>query len=50
MPDIDVLRARFPLDATSIPDVVGELVAINSYDELAAVYAVELTSNLEAAL
>ena len=50
LPDIDVLRTRFRPDATSIPDVVVELVALNSYDELAAVYAVEPTSNLEAAL
>ena len=46
MPDIDVLRARFQPDATSIPEVTVELVALNSYDELAAVYAVEPTSNL----
>ena len=46
LPDIDVLRARFQPDATSIPDVAVELVALNSYDELAAVYAVEPTSNL----
>jgi hypothetical protein len=46
LPDIDVLRARFQPDATSIPDVAVEMVALNSYDELAAVYAVEPTSNL----
>ena len=50
LPDIDVLRARFQPDATSIPDVVVELAPLTSYDELAAVYAVESTSNLEAAL
>jgi len=49
LPDIDVLRARFQPDATSIPDVTIELVALSSYDELAAVYAVEPTSNLEVA-
>jgi hypothetical protein len=46
LPDIDVLRARFQPDATSIPDVAIKLVALNSYDELAAVYAVEPNSNL----
>ena len=49
LPDIDVLRARFQPEATSIPDVAVELVALSSYDELAAVYAVEPTSNLEVA-
>jgi hypothetical protein len=50
LPDIDVLRARFQPDAKSIPDIAVELVPLNSYDELAAVYAVAPTSNLEAAL
>ena len=44
-----MLRARFQPDATSIPDVTVELVPLSSYDELAAVYAVEPTSNLEVA-
>jgi hypothetical protein len=49
LPDIDVLRARFQPDTTSIPDVAVKLVPLNSYDELATIYAVEPTSNLEAA-
>jgi len=49
LPDIDVLRARFQPDATSIPHVAVELVALNSYDELATVYAVE-TCGMEVAL
>ena len=47
LPDIDALRTRFQPDATSIPDVAVELVALNSYDELATIYAAEPTSNVE---
>ena len=46
LPDIDVLRTRFQPDAASIPDVAVELVPLNTYDELAAVYAIEPISSL----
>ena len=47
--DIDMLRARFQPDAASIPNVAVELVPLNTYDELAAVYAVKPTFGLEVA-
>jgi hypothetical protein len=49
LPDIDRLRSRFQPDAASIPNVVVELVPLNSYDELAAVHVIEPASNLEVA-
>ena len=48
LPDIAILREQFGPNPTSVPVIKVEFVPLNTYDELAAVYAVEPTSKLEA--
>jgi len=43
-----MLRERFGPNPDSVPVIEVDLVSLDAYDELAAVYAVEPTSNLEA--
>ena len=47
LPDLAMLRERFGPTPASVPVIKVELVPLNTYDELAAVHAVEPTSNLE---
>lgn len=47
LPDLAILRQRFAPNPASVPVIKVEFVALSSYDELAAVHAVEATSNLE---
>ena len=47
LPDLALLRQRFAPNPASVPVITVALVALSSYDELAAVHAVETTSNLE---
>ena len=47
LPDIAILRERFGPNPASVPVVNVTLVSLCAYDELAAVYAVKPTSNLE---
>jgi hypothetical protein len=49
LPDLAALRERFAPNPASVPLIEVELVPLNAYDELAAVYAVEPTSYLEVA-
>ena len=49
LPDLALLRERFGPSPASVPVIDVKLVPLNAYDELAAVYAVEPTSNLEVA-
>ena len=49
LPDLAVLRELFGPSPGSVPVIEVELVALSAYDELAAIYAVEPTSNLEVA-
>ena len=49
LPDLASLRERFGPNPESLPVIEVELVPLNAYDELAAVYAIEPTSNMEAA-
>jgi hypothetical protein len=49
LPDLAALRERFGPNPASVPVIEVELVPLNAYDELAAVYAVEPTSTLEVA-
>ena len=48
LPDLAFLRARFGPNPESVPVIDVELVPLTAYDELAAVFAVEPTSYLEA--
>src|SRR5712672_422857 len=47
LPDLALLRQRFAPNPASVPVITVALIALSSYDELAAVHAVETTSNLE---
>ena len=49
LPDLALLRERFGPSPGSVPVIEVELVALSAYDELAAIYAVEPTSNREVA-
>ena len=49
LPDLAALREHFGPSPQSVPIIEVELVALTSYDELAAVYAVAPASNLEIA-
>jgi hypothetical protein len=44
-----LLRERFGPSPASVPIIDVKLVALNAYDELAAVHVVEPTSRLEVA-
>ena len=48
LPDLAILHERFGPNPASVPVIAVAFVALSSYDELAAVHAVEPTSNLEA--
>ena len=48
LPDLAMLRERFGPTPASVPVIEVKLVPLNAYDELAAVYAVEPASSLEA--
>jgi hypothetical protein len=50
MPDLAVLHERFGPTPESVPLVCIDLVPLKTYDELAAVFAIEPTSNLVASL
>jgi len=47
LPDLAALRERFGPAPESVPLVSVDLVPLNTYNELATIYAVEPTSNLE---
>ncbi len=47
LPDLAMLRERFGPNPASVPVIEVELVPLSTYDELAAVHAVEPTSSLE---
>lgn len=49
LPDLALLRERFGPSPASVPVIDVKLVALNAYDELAAVHVVEPTSGLEVA-
>jgi hypothetical protein len=49
LPDLALLRERFGPSPASVPVIDVKLVALNSYDELAAVHVVEPASSLEVA-
>jgi hypothetical protein len=49
LPDLALLRERFGPSPASVPIIDVKLVALNAYDELAAVHVVEPTSRLEVA-
>ena len=49
LPDLALLRERFGPSAASVPVIDVKLVALNAYDELAAVHVVEPASGLEVA-
>ena len=46
--DLAILRERFGPGPASMPAITVEFVPLSTYDELAAVYAVKSTANLEA--
>ena len=48
LPDLAILRERFAPNPASVPVIEVKFVPLSTYDELAAVYAVKPTSNLEA--
>ena len=48
LPDLAILREQFGPGPASMPAITVEFVPLSTYDELAAVYAVKSTSNLEA--
>src|SRR5271167_2764494 len=48
LPDLALWRERFGPNPASVPAIKVEIVALSTYDELAAVHAVQATSNLEA--
>jgi len=47
LPDLAILRQRFGPNPGSVPVIEVALVPLSAYDELAAIYAVAPTSNLE---
>jgi hypothetical protein len=47
LPDLAILRERFGPNPASVPVIKVTFVPLSAYDELAAVHAVEPTSNLE---
>jgi hypothetical protein len=47
LPDLAFLRERFAPNPASVPEIKVALVALSSYDELAAVCIVSPTSNRE---
>jgi len=47
LPDLAMMHERFGPNPASVPVIKVEFVPLSSYDELAAVYAVSQTSNLE---
>ena len=49
LPDLAALCEQFGPSSESVPMIAVELVPLSTYDELAAVYAVAATSNLEIA-
>jgi hypothetical protein len=49
LPDLALLRERFGPSSASVPVIDVKLVALNAYDELAAVHVVEPASGLEVA-
>src|SRR5205823_3463960 len=49
LPDLVLLRERFGPSHASVPVIDVKLVALNAYDELAAVHVVEPASSLEVA-
>ena len=49
LPDLALLRERFGRSPASVPVIDAKLVALNAYDELAAVHVVEPASSLEVA-
>jgi len=49
LPDLVLLRERFGPSPASVPVIDVKLVALNAYDELAAVHVVEPASGLEVA-
>ncbi len=49
LPDLTSLREQFGPSPGSVPVIEVELVPLSAYDELASIYAVEPTSNLEVA-
>ena len=49
LPDLALLRERFGPSPASVPVIDVKLVALISYDELAAVHVVEPASSLEVA-
>ena len=49
LPDLASLRERFGPSPGSVPVIEVELVPLSAYDELAAIYAVAPTSNMEVA-
>jgi hypothetical protein len=49
LPDLALLHERFGPSSASVPVVDVKLVALNAYDELAAVHVVEPTPSLEVA-
>src|SRR6266545_3376913 len=49
LPDLALLRERFGPSPASVPVIDVTLVALNAYDELAAVHVVEPASSLEVA-
>jgi len=48
LPDLALWRGRFGPSPASVPMIEVEFVPLSTYDELAAVHAVQATSNLEA--
>ena len=48
LPDLALWRERFGPSPASVPMIEVEFVPLSTYDELAAVHAVQATSNLEA--
>jgi hypothetical protein len=49
LPDLARLRERFAPNPASVPVVAVDLVPLNAYDELVAIYATSPTSTLEVA-
>jgi hypothetical protein len=47
LPNLAILQERFGPNPASVPVIEVEFVPLNTYDELATVYAVSATSNLE---
>jgi hypothetical protein len=47
LPDLAILRERFGPNPACVPAIKVTFVPLSAYDELAAVHAVETTSNLE---